>query len=249
MTDPHVPDGIRLQKVLADAGVGSRRACERLISQGRVKVNGAVVSELGTRVDPAGALIHVDDARVFLDEAHLTLALNKPVGVVSSMADEFDRPDLRQFVENRTERLFHVGRLDTDTDGLILLTNDGELAHRLAHPSYEVPKTYVALVDGLVRRSRAAELREGVHLSDGPVVISQFNLLEQGPQAAIVEVTLHEGRKHIVRRLFEHVGHPVQSLTRVRFGPIRLDSLKPGRTCVIGGNELAHLMKTVGLCE
>lgn len=247
MTDPHVPDGIRLQKVLADAGVGSRRACEKLISQGRVKVNGSVVRELGTRVDPAGALIHVDDARVFLDDAHLTLALNKPVGVVSSMADEFDRPDLRQFVENRTERLFHVGRLDTDTDGLILLTNDGELAHRLAHPSYEVPKTYVALVDGLVRRALAAELREGVHLSDGPVVISQFKLLEQGPEAALVELTLHEGRKHIVRRLFEHVGHPVRSLTRVRFGSIRLGNLKPGRTRVIGGNELAHLMKTVGM--
>src|SRR5699024_1677362 len=148
-----------------------------------VKVGGSVVRELGTRVDPAGALIHVDDARVLLDDAHLTLSLNKPVGVVSSMSDEFDRPDLRQFVETRTERLFHVGRLDTDTDGLILLTNDGELAHRLAHPSYEVPKTYVALVDGLVRRGLAPELREGVHLSDGPVAISQFKLLEQGPDS------------------------------------------------------------------
>src|SRR5690625_3278889 len=218
MTDPHVPDGIRLQKVLADAGVGSRRACERLVSQGRVTANGAVVRALGAGVDRAGALIHADDARVLLDDAHLTPALHQPGGVVPYLAAECDRPVLRQCVENRTDRLFHVGRLDTDTDGLILLTNDGELAHRLAHPSYEVPKTYVALVDGLVRRALAVELRAGVHLSDGPVVITQFKLLEQGPEAALVELTLHEGRKHIVRRLFEHVGHPVRSLTRVRFG-------------------------------
>lgn len=245
--DPHVPDGVRLQKVLAQAGVASRRASEVLIANGRVKVNGVIIRELGTRVDPSAVTIHVDDARVFLDESNLTLALNKPTGVVSTMADEFERPDLSQFVEGRSERLFHVGRLDTDTDGLILLTNDGELAHRLAHPSYEVPKTYVALVDGLVKRSLGPDLRRGVTLEDGPVEVSDFRLIEQGPETAIVEVTLHEGRKHIVRRLFEHVGHPVQSLTRVRFGPIRLDSLKPGRTRVIGGNELAHLMKTVGL--
>lgn len=245
--DPHVPGGIRLQKVLAQAGVASRRASEALIAAGRVKVDGNVVRELGTRIDPAAVTIHVDDARILLDDSHLTLALNKPTGVVSTMSDEFERPDLSQFVEGRGERLFHVGRLDTDTDGLILLTNDGELAHRLAHPSYEVPKTYVALVNGLVRRSIGADLKKGVTLEDGPVKISDFKLIEQGPDTAIVELTLHEGRKHVVRRLLDHVGHPVRTLTRVRFGSIRLDNLKPGRTRVIGGNELSHLMKTVGL--
>lgn len=247
MTDPHVPDGIRLQKVLASAGLGSRRACEALIAQGRVSVDGHVVQELGTRVDPATAVIHVDGVRVLLDDKILTLALNKPLGVVSSMADEYDRPDLRQFVRDRPERLFHVGRLDADTAGLILLTNDGELANRLAHPSYEVPKTYVAHVEGVVRRGTAAELRKPVPLEDGSVQVSRYRLLEQGPDSAIVEVTLHEGRKHIVRRLLAALGHPVKSLTRVQFGPIRLGGLKPGRTRVIAGNELAHLLKTVGL--
>lgn len=247
MTDPHTPDGIRLQKVLASAGVGSRRACEALISQGRVKVDGQVVRELGTRVDPNAVTIHVDDLRINFDDSYVTLALNKPVGVVSSMADEFERPDLSQFVAGRTERLFHVGRLDTDTDGLILLTNDGELAHRLAHPSYEVPKVYVAHVEGIVRRSVPNQLAAGVILDDGPVEVSSFKVIEQGPESAIVEITLHEGRKHIVRRLLDEIGHPVISLTRVAFGSIRLDSLKPGRTRVIAGNELAHLMKTVGL--
>lgn len=247
MTDPHVPGGIRLQKVLANAGLGSRRACEKLITQGRVKVDGAIVRELGTRVDPDAATIHVDNQRILFDENHITLALNKPIGVVSSMADEFDRPDLSQFVEHRPERLFHVGRLDTDTDGLILLTNDGELAHRLAHPSFEVPKTYVAVVTGVVRRGLPAQLTNGVTLEDGPVRLEQFRIIEQGPESAIVELTLHEGRKHIVRRLLEHVDHPVQSLTRVRFGSIRLGDLKPGRTRVISGDELGHLMKTVDL--
>lgn len=247
MTDPHDPEGIRLQKVLAGAGVGSRRVCETLISQGRVKVDGTVVRELGTRVDPAKVTIHVDDQRVLLDDRHITLALNKPVGVVSSLADEFGRPDLSQFTGDRSERLFHVGRLDADTDGLILLTNDGELAHRLAHPSYEVPKTYVAHVEGLVRRGLGGELRSGVTLEDGRVKVTEFKLLEQGPDSAIVELTLHEGRKHIVRRLLAHSGHPVRTLTRVRFGSIRLGSLKTGRTRVIAGQELAHLMKTVGL--
>lgn len=247
MTDPHVPEGTRLQKVLASAGLGSRRACERLIAQGRVKVDGTTVRELGTRVDPTSSVIHVDDVRVLIDDAHLTLALNKPVGVVSTMSDEYDRPDLRQFVEGRSERLFHVGRLDTDTSGLILLTNDGELAHRLAHPSYEVPKTYVAVIEGIVRRGLPGRLLEGVVLEDGPVKLSEFRIIDQGQETAIVELTLHEGRKHIVRRLLDHVGHPVVDLTRVRFGSIRLGNLKPGRTRVIGGNELGHLMKTVGM--
>lgn len=247
MTDPHVPGGTRLQKVLASAGLGSRRACEKLITQGRVRVDGNIVRELGTRVDPTHSIIHVDDIRISVDDSHITLALNKPVGVVSSMADEFDRPDLHQFVEHRSERLFHVGRLDTDTEGLILLTNDGELAHRLAHPSYEVPKTYVAVVEGILRRGLAGQLLKGVTLEDGPIKLSEFKILDQAPEVAIVELTLHEGRKHIVRRLLDHVGHPVQHLTRVQFGPIRLGDLKHGRTRVIAGNELGHLMKTVGL--
>lgn len=247
MTDPHVPDGTRLQKVLASAGVGSRRACEELIAQGRVKVNGQVVRVLGTRVDPDSVVLHVDDMRVMLDDSLLTMALNKPKGVVSTMDDEHGRPDLTQYVQDRKERLFHVGRLDTDTEGLILLTNDGELAHRLAHPSYEVPKTYVAVVEGIIKRSTTQQLRSGITLEDGEVNPVSFKVMEQGPEQALVQITLVEGRKHIVRRALQHVGHPVQRLTRTRFATIRLSDLKSGRTRVIAGNELAQLMKVVGM--
>lgn len=247
MTDPHTPDGTRLQKVLASAGVGSRRACERLIDQGRVKVNGQVIRELGTRIDPNTAVLHVDDMRVNLDESLITIALNKPRGVVSTMEDEQGRPDLSQYVQDRKERLFHIGRLDTDTEGLILLTNDGELAHRLAHPSYEVPKTYVAMVEGIIKRSLTHSVREGVLLDDGPVEPLEFKVIDQGPEQALVTITLVEGRKHIVRRIFDHVGHPVKRLTRKKFATIALNELKPGRTRVIAGRELAHLMKSVGL--
>src|SRR5699024_467420 len=169
MTDRHDPAGVRLQKVLAHAGLGSRRACEVLIAAGRVSVDGTVVTELGTRVDPAAVAIHVDGLRVQLDDSLVTLALNKPRGVVTTMHDEKGRPDLREFVGERAERLFHVGRLDADTEGLLLLTNDGELAHRLAHPSYEVSKTYVATVQGRVPRGLGKRLLAGVELEDGPV--------------------------------------------------------------------------------
>ena len=158
----HTPSGVRLQKVLAGAGLGSRRKCEAIISAGRVSVDGQVVRQLGVRVDPRTAVIHVDGLRLQLDEKVTTLALNKPLGVYSTMADEQGRPDLSTYVADRPERLFHVGRLDADTAGLLLLTNDGELAHRLAHPSYAVLKTYVAQVQGQVPRGLGRTLKAGV---------------------------------------------------------------------------------------
>ncbi|WP_413449987.1 pseudouridine synthase [Georgenia phoenicis] len=247
MTDVHQPGGTRLQKVLAAAGFGSRRACENLIADGRVTVDGQRVEELGTRVDPATAVIHVDGIRLQLDETKVTLALHKPAGVVSSMKDEQGRPDLSQHVADRAERLFHVGRLDEQTEGLILLTNDGELAHRLAHPSYEVAKTYVATVEGEVPRALSRRLREGIELEDGPARADRFTVLETTPRASVVEIELHEGRNRIVRRMLEHVGHPVTRLVRTRFGTVRLGQLKPGHTRVISGTELGTLMSSVGL--
>ncbi|MPV37249.1 pseudouridine synthase [Georgenia subflava] len=247
MRDEHVPDGVRLQKVLAGAGLGSRRACEEIIAAGRVTVNGEKVRELGTRVDPATAVIHVDGLRVQLDDSVVTLALNKPVGVVSTMDDDRGRPSLAQYVADRPERLFHVGRLDVETSGLLLLTNDGELAHRLAHPSYEVLKTYVAAVEGRVPRGLGQRLKQGVELEDGPVKVDAFTVKETSPDASLVEVVLHEGRNHIVRRLMAEVGHPVVQLTRTRIGPVNLGNLRPGRTRVIGGTELGTLMKAVDL--
>lgn len=243
----HDPEGVRLQKVLAGAGVGSRRACEELIAAGRVQVDGVTVRQLGVRVDPRTAVVHVDGLRVQLDQDLVTLALNKPLGVHSTMSDEQGRPDLSTFVADRPERLFHVGRLDADTQGLLLLTNDGELAHRLMHPSHEVPKTYVATVDGLVRRGLARTLTAGVELADGTARADQFKVLQTTGDSSLVEITLHEGRKHIVRRLLAEVGHPVTRLTRTRMGPVRLGTLKPGRTRVIQGSELGRLMAAVGL--
>ncbi|GAA4286528.1 pseudouridine synthase [Georgenia daeguensis] len=247
MTDQHVPEGVRLQKVLAGAGLGSRRACEDIIAAGRVTVNGQKVRELGTRVDPRTAVIHVDGLRVQLDDSVVTLALNKPEGVVSTMDDEHGRPSLAQYVADRPERLFHVGRLDAETSGLLLLTNDGELAHRLTHPSYEVLKTYLATVEGRVSRGLVKQLEAGVELEDGPVRVDSFTVKEVVPDQSLVEVVLHEGRNHIVRRLMAEVGHPVIKLTRTRIGPIVLGNLRPGSTRVIGGAELGSLMKAVDM--
>lgn len=247
MTDPHISTGERLQKVLAHAGIGSRRACEALITQGRVTVNRNVVRELGTRVDPTTAVIHVDGTRVQLDQSKLTLALYKPPGVVSTMIDELGRPALAQFVSERPERLFHVGRLDQETEGLILLSNDGELTHRLTHPSYEVPKTYIARVEGTVTRGLGRVLKQGITLEDGPIKVDNFVLRESAMRNSIVEITLHSGRNRIVRRLMEEVGHPVMELVRTKFGTVEVGHLKPGKTRVIAGSELGALMRLVDL--
>lgn len=245
--DVHDPDGVRLQKVLASAGLGSRRACEELIAAGRVTVDGQVVVELGVRVDPKSAVIHLDGMRIQLDGSLITLALNKPVGVVSTMHDPEGRPSLAQFVANREERLFHVGRLDADSEGLILLTNDGDLANRLAHPSHGVPKTYLVEVQGRVREQLGAQLKAGVELEDGTVRVDAFKLVQVESHASLVEIVLHEGRNRVVRRLMDEVGHPVTRLVRTRIGPIRLGDLRPGRTRVLSQTELGTLMSAVGM--
>ena len=245
--DVHDPDGVRLQKLLAGAGWGSRRACERLITEGRVQVDGHVVTELGVRVDPRGQVVHVDGSRVVLDESRVYLAFNKPLGVVSTMSDERGRPSLSDYVGDRAERLFHVGRLDADTEGLLLLTNDGDLAHRLQHPAYAVPKTYVAQVPGPVPRDLGKRLRAGVQLDDGPMTVDSFRLIDSLPGKAIVELVLHEGRKHVVRRLLQEVGHPVLALARVQVGPVRLAELRPGRTRALTKEEVGGLYRAAGL--
>src|SRR5215213_10586114 len=167
-------EGVRLQKVLAGAGVASRRACEVMISEGRVEVNGTVVTEQGVRVDPDRDVVRVDGSRIPPPRRHAYLVLNKPRGVVSTLSDPEDRRTLADFVADRRERLFHVGRLDTDTSGLLILTNDGDLAHKLAHPSFEITKTYVALVDGTVPDSLGARLKSGIELDDGPAQVDRF---------------------------------------------------------------------------
>ncbi|HWC22563.1 MAG TPA: pseudouridine synthase [Flexivirga sp.] len=245
--DVHDPDGVRLQKLLAAAGVGSRRVCEDLIRQGRVSVDGQKVQELGVRIDPLAQTVHVDGERIQLDESRVYLAFNKPLGVVSTMHDEMGRPSVGEYVEQRKERLFHVGRLDVDTEGLLLLTNDGELANRLQHPKYGVPKTYVAMIPGPVPRQLGKQLREGVELEDGKVAVDSFKVVDSKPGWALVEVILHEGRKHIVRRMLEAVGHPVESLSRTDVGPVHLGELRPGKMRPLTRQEVAGLYKAAGL--
>jgi 23S rRNA pseudouridine2605 synthase len=240
-------DGIRLQKVLASAGVASRRAAEELIVAGRVVVDGQVVRELGRRVDPETAVVHVDGMRIVLRADLVHLALNKPRGVHSTMSDPQGRPCVGDLVSGRAERLYHVGRLDADTEGLLLLTNDGELAHRLMHPSFEVFKTYLAQVPGPVRRDVGRRLRAGVELDDGPVTVHSFRVVDSAEGMAMVEVVLHEGRKHIVRRLLEHAGHPVRRLVRTAIGPVRLGDQRPGSVRRLTRKEVGELYAHVGL--
>ncbi|WP_030484523.1 pseudouridine synthase [Nocardioides aequoreus] len=238
---------IRLQKLLAQSGVASRRKCEELMLDGLVEVDGEVVTRLGTKVDPRTAVIRVDGRRLPPVSDHVYLALNKPRGVVSTMSDPEGRRSLGDLVAERPERLFHVGRLDTDTDGLILLTNDGDFAQRLAHPSYEVDKTYVAEVAGVPERATLQQLRDGVELDDGPVQVSQVRIITSRPDKAVVELVIHEGRNRIVRRLLEHVGHPVRRLTRTAIGPVVLRRLRRGELRELTTEELGALLEAGGL--
>jgi len=243
----HEPEGIRLQKVLAQAGVGSRRACEQLIEAGRVTVDGQVVSQLGVRVDPEKVAIEVDGERISVDASLVTIVLNKPRGVVSTMSDPEGRPTLEKYVRGFEERLFHVGRLDADTTGVLLLTNDGELANRLAHPKYGVNKVYVAKVKGQVPRNLPTILKSGVDLDDGPVRVTDAHVMDVSKDSSLVQVELHEGRNRIVRRMLDAVGHPVVELVRTQFGPVRLGTLAPGQTRVLSPAEIGRLMQAAGL--
>jgi len=236
-----MPDeGVRLQKVLAAAGLGSRRACELLISAGRVEVDGALVTQLGARVDPQTAVIRVDGARIEVRDDFEYLALNKPRGVLSAMSDSRGRQTVGDLVADR-ERLFHVGRLDADSEGLLLLTNDGDLAHRLMHPSFEIVKVYLATVEGVAGRDVGRRLRAGVDLEDGPARVDRFRVVDSTPGRSLVEVALHEGRKHIVRRMLAEVGHPVQRLVRTSIGPVRLGGQRAGEIRSLTRSEVGEL--------
>jgi 23S rRNA pseudouridine2605 synthase len=239
------PEGAeRLQKVLAAAGVGSRRACEELIAAGRVVVDGRV-ARLGDKVDATSAEIYVDGERLVADTRLVYLAMNKPRGVVATMADERGRTAIADYLGNLEQRVYHVGRLDADSEGLLLLTNDGTLAHKLMHPSYGVQKTYLCEVPGPVPRQLGRELMAGVELEDGPVRADGYKLVDAVGRTALIELSLHEGRKHIVRRLLAEVGHPVHRLIRTAIGPIRLGDLRAGRTRRLTNAEVAALFKVV----
>lgn len=244
------PEGVRLQKVLSQAGVASRRVAERMILDGRVEVDGSIVTELGTRVNPSVSDIRVDGTRVLVDDTLVHLAINKPRGMHSTMSDDRGRPCIGDLVEHRVrgnKGLFHVGRLDADTEGLMLLTNDGELAHRLMHPSFEVPKTYVATVLGTVPRGLGKKLRAGIELDDGPAKVDGFAVVDALPGRSMVQVTLHEGRKRIVRRLLAEVGFPVQELVRTDIGAVTLGDQRPGSIRALTRKEIGDLYRAVGM--
>ncbi len=249
MTVPEADDDglVRLQKLLAQSGVASRRKCEELMLSGQVEVDGEVVTRLGTKVDPRRAVVRVAGKRLPPVSPHVYLVLNKPRGVVSTMSDPQGRRTLGDLVADRPERLFHVGRLDTDTEGLILLTNDGDFAQRVAHPSYELLKTYVAEVEGVVEKATVRRLRDGVTLEDGPVEVRHSRVVSSTADRSIVELSIHEGRNRIVRRLLEAVGHPVRRLTRTAIGPVVLRGLRVGAVRDLTREELGTLLDAAEL--
>ena len=241
---PPQASAVRLQKVLARAGLGSRRACEELIAAGRVTVNG-LLADLGVRVDAERDVIRVDGAVVPTATGLVYLAVHKPAGVLSAMTSTPGRPCVGDLVAPYGAGLHHVGRLDADSEGLLLVTNDGALSHRLTHPSYGVPKRYLAEVDGHLRRSALALLRAGVELEDGPARADDVRVLAARAAGSLVEIEVHEGRNRLVRRMLEAVDHPVRRLVRLSVGPIRLGELRPGRVRHLGQPEVRALYAVV----
>jgi 23S rRNA pseudouridine2605 synthase len=239
-------EGVRLQKVLAAAGVASRRKAEELIDEGRVEVNGSVVDEQGRRVDPERDIIRVDGVRCPPPRRHMYLVLNKPRGVLSAMQDAQGRPTLAPYVPAK-QRLFHVGRLDADTQGLLILTNDGELAQRLTHPRYEVPKTYLAQVSGTLTARDLRALRGTTMLDDGPLTPDEVKIVSTGANRCLVAITVHEGRNRLIRRLMDAVGHPVEQRSRTRIGRVLLGQLAVGQVRELTRDELGGLLDLVGL--
>ena len=229
LTEPN-PEGDRLQKVLSQAGVASRRHAEIMMSKGRVSVNGEVITEMGHRVHPESDIVAVDGTVISLQTEALYVMLHKPRGVVSTMSDEQSRPDLSRYEKEIGERVFNVGRLDADPTGLLLMTNDGEVANRVSHPSFQVDKVYTAVVKGEMEQPAVQKLLAGVELEDGVQKADKAKLLDtsRGGQS-LVEITLHSGKNRIVRRMLESVGHPVVELHRRQFGPLRLGGLAAGK--------------------
>lgn len=252
LVDGHSPssEGVRLQKVLAQAGVASRRHAEVLIGKGRVEVNGKIVKTQGVRVNPNADVIRVDGVRINVNEEHEYFLLNKPRGMQSTMSDDMGRPCVGDLVLEKTmagQRLFHVGRLDADTEGLLIFTNDGELANRLTHPKYEVAKTYLATVLGEADKRLVHQLRRGIELEDGMAKADFAQVVDSHNGLSLIRLELHEGRKHIVRRMLKEAGFPVQRLVRTKIHTVQLGEQKPGTMRALNSSELTSLYKAVQL--
>lgn len=235
---------MRLQKYLARAGIASRRASERLISEGHVSVDGRLVCELGTQVDPACCEVSVDGVAVRLPEAARYIMLNKPGGYLTTMSDPQGRPTVATLIPRDIPGLFPVGRLDCDTTGLLLFMTDGHLAAELLHPRYHVEKSYEVVVDGRVAEVEADVLRQGITLDDGPCKPARIDIVKSGPASELV-CTISEGRKRQVKRMMAYIGHPVLYLHRASFGPLTLGDLELGKWRELSDNEIKELKKAV----
>ena len=234
---------LRLNKIIADAGVTSRRGADELIMDGRVSVDGHIIRELGAKFDPALVRVMVDNETITVSLTKSYLVLHKPKGVLSTMYDPEGRPSLADFIDLRKERLFHVGRLDKDSEGLILLTNDGDLTFRATHPSFGLEKTYIIEFEGRLETGVDKVLLKGVELEDGMGRVLSFKQLS----ANWIEVKIHEGRYHIIRRLMEAVGVEVLRLIRTNFGPISLGDTPEGRWRDLNEQELLNIQKALNL--
>ena len=239
---------IRLQKILADAGIASRRASEKLILEGRVSVDGVQITELGSKVDLEISKVEVDGEAISTKKHNVYLAFNKPAGVLSTMSDPEGRPCLGDYFQKRNERLFHVGRLDKESEGLIILTNDGDLAHRATHPSYGLVKKYIVEIEGVLTREQMTEISTGIMLDDGLARALEIHTLREiNPKHSWIEISIHEGRYHIVRRILEYFEIPVMRLIRVEFGPILLAETGGGRYRTLNEVECTSLFKVLAL--
>ncbi len=239
---------IRLNKIIADAGIASRRAADQLILEGRVSVDGQVVLELGNKFDPEISDIKVDGESLNVNKSKTYLAFHKPSGVISTMSDPEGRSNLGDYFKDRKDRLYHVGRLDKDSEGLILLTNDGELAHRATHPSYGLEKRYLVEIEGEFNKQLSDQLLQGVRLEDGLArAVKVVHARAVSKNHHWVEITIHEGRYHIIRRLIESLGLKVMRLIRLDFGPITLGEMKPGRHRVLNSQEMTNLFTALQL--
>lgn len=238
----------RLQKYLAHAGIASRREAEKMIQQGLVKVNGKTITELGYKVNTDDK-ITVQGQELKRKENKVYLILNKPIQVVTTLDDPQKRTKVTDLLKNIPERVYPVGRLDYNTEGLLLLTNDGELAYRLTHPKFKVAKTYLAKVKGQVQKSSLERLKKGVHLDDGITQPALVRIVKQDKEETVLEIIIHEGRKRQVRRMCEKIGHPVRALQRIKFGPLELKELKPGEYRALTTSEILTLKKVCKLSE
>ena len=238
----------RLNKIIADAGIASRRAADQLILEGRVSVDGEVIIELGGKYDPEINDVKVDGESLIINKSKTYLAFHKPAGIISTMSDPEGRANLGDYFKDRKDRLYHVGRLDKDSEGIILLTNDGDLAHRATHPSYGLEKRYLVEVEGEFNKQMSDQLLQGVRLEDGLArAMKVVHARAVSKNHHWVEITIHEGRFHIIRRLIESLGLKVLRLIRLDFGPINLGDMKPGRHRVLSSQEMTNLFTLLKL--